>query len=119
MITLDRTDGGGLCGYLTDLDCLVVIVGKLAPGIIINAVVYADVNKAESEEALAALINDQAPDTGSRGCGAGVPGWCIIPLIMCSTVAVSSVEKPIRPLGRCFLWPPAKILSMTAEPRLW
>ena len=61
MITLDRTDGGGLCGYLTDLDCLVVIVGKLAPGIIINAVVYADVNKAESEEALAALINDQAP----------------------------------------------------------
>ena len=61
VIALDRSGSDGLCGDLADLDGLVATVRKLVPDVIVNAAAYTAVDKAESEEALAALINGEAP----------------------------------------------------------
>lgn len=66
LIALDRTGGEGLCGDLSDLDGLVATVRKLAPDVIVNAAAYTAVDKAETEEALAALINGDAPGVLAR-----------------------------------------------------
>ena len=51
----------GLCGDLTDLDGLRATVRSLRPGVIVNAAAHTAVDKAESEVALATLLNAQAP----------------------------------------------------------
>lgn len=66
LIALDRTGGEGLCGDLSDLDGLVATVRKLEPDVIVNAAAYTAVDKAETEEALAALINGDAPGVLAR-----------------------------------------------------
>ena len=66
LIALDRTGGEGLCGDRSNLDGLVATVRKLAPDVIVNAAAYTAVDKAETEEALAALINGDAPGVLAR-----------------------------------------------------
>ena len=76
VIALDRSGGDGLCGDLADLDGLVATVRKLAPDVIVNAAAYTAVDKAESEEALAALINGEAPGVLARE-AAALGAWLV------------------------------------------
>lgn len=50
-----------LCGDLTNLEGLRQTIANLKPDVIINAAAYTAVDKAESEQQLAQLINEQAP----------------------------------------------------------
>ena len=76
VIALDRSGDDGLCGDLADLDGLVATVRKLAPDVIVNAAAYTAVDKAESEEALAALINGEAPGVLARE-AAALGAWLV------------------------------------------
>lgn len=76
VIALDRTGGEGLCGDLSDLDGLVATVRKLAPDVIVNAAAYTAVDKAETEQALAALINGDAPGVLARE-AAALGAWLV------------------------------------------
>ena len=76
VIALDRSGDDGLCGDLADLDGLVATVRKLAPDVIVNAAAYTAVDKAESEEALAALINGEAPSVLARE-AAALGAWLV------------------------------------------
>jgi dTDP-4-dehydrorhamnose reductase len=76
VIAMDRSGGEGLCGDLADLDGLVATVRKLAPDVIVNAAAYTAVDKAESEEALAALINSEAPGVLAREASA-LDAWLV------------------------------------------
>jgi dTDP-4-dehydrorhamnose reductase len=60
LIVLDRLGQQGLCGDLTNLDGLRKTITALKPDVIVNAAAYTAVDKAESEPALAQLINTQA-----------------------------------------------------------
>ncbi len=66
VIALDRNGRNGLCGDLTDLQGLATTVRQLAPDVIVNAAAYTAVDKAESEQALATLINAEAPGVLAR-----------------------------------------------------
>ncbi|NIX94426.1 dTDP-4-dehydrorhamnose reductase [Pseudomonas fulva] len=61
VIALDRQGANGLCGDLADLDGVCTTVRQVKPNIIVNAAAYTAVDKAESDQALAALINAEAP----------------------------------------------------------
>ncbi|MDH1574033.1 dTDP-4-dehydrorhamnose reductase [Pseudomonas sp. GD03746] len=76
VVALDRQGAGGLCGDLADLDGLAASVRQLAPDLIVNAAAYTAVDKAESEESLAARINAEAPGVLARE-AAALGAWLI------------------------------------------
>ncbi|HEK1692433.1 TPA: dTDP-4-dehydrorhamnose reductase [Pseudomonas putida] len=76
VVALDRQGAGGLCGDLADLDGLAATVRQLAPDLIVNAAAYTAVDKAESEESLAARINAEAPGVLARE-AAALGAWLI------------------------------------------
>lgn len=76
VIALDRQGTDDLCGDLTDLAGLAATVRKVAPDVIVNAAAYTAVDKAESEQALAALINAEAPGILARE-AAALGAWLI------------------------------------------
>lgn len=61
ILALDRLGERGFCGNLSDLEGLCTTVATFKPDVIINAAAYTAVDKAESEPALAELINTKAP----------------------------------------------------------
>ena len=76
VIALDRQGANGLCGDLADLAGLDATVRQVAPDVIVNAAAYTAVDKAESEQALAALINTEAPGVLARE-AAALGAWLI------------------------------------------
>lgn len=60
LIALDRHPVDGLSGDLSDLDALRATIRQVRPDVIVNAAAYNAVDKAESETALADLVNGQA-----------------------------------------------------------
>ena len=76
LIALDRQGESGLCGDLTNLEGLAATVRSLAPDVIVNAAAYTAVDKAESEPALAARINAEAPGVLARE-AAKLGAWLI------------------------------------------
>lgn len=60
VIALDRQGANGLCGNFTDLDGLARTVRDVNPDVIINAVAYTAVDKAESEPEIARTVNATA-----------------------------------------------------------
>ena len=73
LLPLSRKGDGGLVGDLTDLDGIRSTIGAVKPDVIVNAAAYTAVDKAESEENLADLINAKAPAEMAeiaRECGA-------------------------------------------------
>ena len=61
ILALDRLGERGFCGNLSDLEGLRATIATFKPDVIINAAAYTAVDKAESEPALAELINTKAP----------------------------------------------------------
>ena len=51
---------------ITDLQCLEINISKIAPSLIINCAAYTDVDKAESDEELADLLNNKSVDLLSK-----------------------------------------------------
>ncbi len=76
VIALDRQGTDGLCGDLTNLQGLAATVRILTPHIIVNAAAYTAVDKAESEQDLAVLINGDAPGVLARE-AAALGAWLI------------------------------------------
>ncbi|WP_200627020.1 dTDP-4-dehydrorhamnose reductase [Pseudomonas sp. LAM2023] len=76
VIALDRHVENGLCGDLSNLEGLAATVRSLAPDAIVNAAAYTAVDKAESEPALAARINAEAPGVLARE-AAKLGAWLI------------------------------------------
>ncbi|MFJ4110556.1 dTDP-4-dehydrorhamnose reductase [Pseudomonas sp. NPDC089758] len=76
VVALDRQGADGLCGDLADLDGLAATVRQLAPELIVNAAAYTAVDKAESEESVAARINAEAPGVLARE-AAALGAWLI------------------------------------------
>ena len=76
VIALDRDGAEGLCGDLADLDGLAATVRKLAPDVIVNAAAYTAVDKAETEQAQASLINGEAPGVLARE-AAALGAWLV------------------------------------------
>lgn len=73
---MDRSGHNDLCGDLSDLEGLAATVRSLAPDVIVNAGAYTAVDKAETEQALASLINGQAPGVLARE-AAKLGAWLI------------------------------------------
>lgn len=61
MVALDRAGSGALCGDLADLEGLRRTMRQVRPDVVINAAAYTAVDKAESEQDLARVINAEAP----------------------------------------------------------
>jgi len=80
IIALSRADAN-----LTDPTACAAAIEAHAPDAVINAAAYTAVDKAESEEALAHLINSQAPTAMAQACAA-----CDIPFVSISTDYVFS-----------------------------
>lgn len=76
VIALDRQGAKGLCGDLSNLDGLAATVRQLTPDVIVNAAAYTAVDKAESDQALAATINAEAPAVLARE-AAALGAWLI------------------------------------------
>ncbi|EGH03574.1 MULTISPECIES: dTDP-4-dehydrorhamnose reductase [Pseudomonas syringae group genomosp. 2] len=76
VIALDRQGTDGLCGDLTNLEGLAATVRALAPHIVVNAAAYTAVDKAETEQELAMLINGDAPGVLARE-AATLGAWLI------------------------------------------
>jgi dTDP-4-dehydrorhamnose reductase len=67
LVALDRTQGSdGLCGDLSQPECLAATIRQLRPDVIVNAAAYTAVDKAESEPEQARLINAYAPEVLAR-----------------------------------------------------
>jgi len=60
LVALGR-DSQNFCGDLTDLDGIAKTIQTVAPDVIVNAAAYTAVDKAESEQELASIINAHAP----------------------------------------------------------
>ena len=60
LVALDRRSPD-LCGDLTDLNGIKDTVQRVAPDVIVNAAAYTAVDKAESDAAIAQLVNAAAP----------------------------------------------------------
>jgi dTDP-4-dehydrorhamnose reductase len=65
IVALDRNDAL-LCGDLENIDGLVATVRNVSPDVIVNAAAYTAVDKAETQEALAAAVNGAAPAALAR-----------------------------------------------------
>jgi len=76
VIALDRHGADGLCGDLADLEGLSAAVRRVAPDVIINAAAYTAVDKAQSDEVRATLINASAPGLLARE-AAALGAWLI------------------------------------------
>nr|WP_232107100.1 dTDP-4-dehydrorhamnose reductase [Pseudomonas putida] len=76
VVALDRRSDPYLNGDLSDLEGLAETVRILKPDIIVNAAAYTAVDKAESEAALAARINAEAPGVLARQ-AAAIGAWLI------------------------------------------
>lgn len=76
VIALDRQGNNELCGDLSDLEGLAATVRRVAPDVIVNAAAYTAVDKAENEQAQAALINAEAPGVLARE-AAALGAWLI------------------------------------------
>lgn len=76
VVALDRKSSLDLNGDLSDLEALAATVRTLQPDVIVNAAAYTAVDKAESEEALAARINAEAPGVLARQ-AAAIGAWLI------------------------------------------
>jgi dTDP-4-dehydrorhamnose reductase len=69
LVLLSREGDGGLVGDLTDLDGIRSTIGVVKPDVIVNAAAYTAVDKAESEQELAYLVNVEAPaDMAKQAC---------------------------------------------------
>ena len=60
VIALDRHSTNGLCGDLTNIQGIRETIRKLAPRVIVNAAAYTAVDRAESDEQVATLVNATA-----------------------------------------------------------
>lgn len=60
LVALDRKGGNSLSGDLADLDSIRETVRKITPDVIVNAAAYTAVDRAESEQDLAKMINTDA-----------------------------------------------------------
>lgn len=76
VVALDRQSSSHLNGDLNDLEALAATVRTLKPDVIVNAAAYTAVDMAESEEALAARINPEAPGVLARE-AAAIGAWLI------------------------------------------
>ncbi|WP_144967211.1 dTDP-4-dehydrorhamnose reductase [Pseudomonas sp. DE0010] len=76
VIALDRHGANGLCGDLSNLDGLAATVRHVKPNVIVNAAAYTGVDKAESDQISAALINAEAPSLLAQEAKA-VGAWLI------------------------------------------
>jgi dTDP-4-dehydrorhamnose reductase len=75
VVALARHGSDGLAGDLSDLDGIARTVQQVAPHVVVNAAAYTAVDRAESEPALAARINADAPAVLARAaasCGAAI-----------------------------------------------
>jgi dTDP-4-dehydrorhamnose reductase len=67
LVALDRSQGSdGLCGDLSQPECLAATIRQLRPDVIVNAAAYTAVDKAESEPEQAWRINAHAPEVLAR-----------------------------------------------------
>ncbi|EGI77318.1 dTDP-4-dehydrorhamnose reductase [Hylemonella gracilis] len=66
VIAVDRVGVDGLCGDLSDLDCLQRTVRAVQPQVIVNAAAYTAVDLAETDVAAAYRINAEAPGVLAR-----------------------------------------------------
>jgi dTDP-4-dehydrorhamnose reductase len=73
---LDREDAAPLSGDLTDLHGLAEVVRRARPDLIVNAAAYTAVDRAESEPALAEVINAAAPGVLGRE-AAALGAWLV------------------------------------------
>ncbi|MFN3297587.1 dTDP-4-dehydrorhamnose reductase [Caldimonas sp.] len=76
VVALDRHGHDGLCGDLTQLDSLAATVRTLRPDVIVNAAAHTAVDRAESEPALAALLNATAAGVLARE-AAALGAWLV------------------------------------------
>jgi dTDP-4-dehydrorhamnose reductase len=60
LIALDRGGADGLCGDLSDIEGLRRSIRALAPDVVVNAAAYTAVDKAESDEEQAYILNTHA-----------------------------------------------------------
>ena len=69
LVALDRRSIG-LCGDLTDLNGIQDTVRQVAPDVIVNAAAYTAVDKAESDDELAQIVNASAPSALAKAANA-------------------------------------------------
>ena len=77
VVALGRNiDDAGLCGDLASLEGLTETVRRIAPNVIVNAAAYTAVDKAETEQKAADLINHQASAVLARE-ALGLDAWLV------------------------------------------
>ena len=76
IVALDREDAAPLSGDLTDLQSLAEVVRRVQPDVIVNAAAHTAVDRAESEPALAEVINAAAPGVLGRE-AAALGAWLV------------------------------------------
>ena len=67
VLALDRSSTSH-CGDLGNLEGLAETVRLFRPDVVVNAAAYTAVDKAESDQTTAHLVNAQAPEVLSRAC---------------------------------------------------
>lgn len=76
VVALDRRGHDTLCGDLAQLDGLAATVRAVRPDVIVNAAAHTAVDRAESEPALATLLNATAPGVLARE-AAALGAWLV------------------------------------------
>lgn len=61
LVALGRTSRDGFCGDLTNIEALINTVRTLSPDVIVNAAAYTAVDKAETDQEVAQVVNAEAP----------------------------------------------------------